>query len=62
MKTTKEDFLTLVDTDDKPWGKLEKTMVHQLGILHRAFSVFVFNRKGDAVLPLSGFLEISRDI
>jgi isopentenyl-diphosphate delta-isomerase len=35
------DYLILVDDQDKPWGKLEKLMVHQLGLLHRAFSVFI---------------------
>ena len=38
-----EDYLILVNEDDKPWGKLEKSLVHQLGLLHRAFSIFIFN-------------------
>jgi len=45
-----KDFLILVHEDDKPWGKLEKDLVHQLGILHRAFSVFIFNTKGELLL------------
>lgn len=44
------DFLILVDEHDKPWGKLEKDQVHQLGLLHRAFSVFIFNSKGELLL------------
>jgi isopentenyl-diphosphate delta-isomerase len=44
------EFLILVDEHDKPWGKLEKDQVHQLGLLHRAFSVFVFNSKGELLL------------
>ncbi len=48
MNQTK--FLVLVDKDDKPWGKMEKMEVHQLGLLHRAFSVFLFNSKGELLL------------
>ncbi len=42
--------LILVDEQDKPMGKLEKMLVHQLGLLHRAFSVFIFNKKGDLLI------------
>jgi len=45
-----DEFLILVDEHDKPWGKLEKDQVHQLGLLHRAFSVFIFNSKGELLL------------
>jgi isopentenyl-diphosphate delta-isomerase len=45
-----KDFLILVHENDKPWGKLEKDLVHQLGLLHRAFSVFIFNTKGEMLL------------
>lgn len=44
------NYLILVDENDKQWGKLEKLLVHQLGLLHRAFSVFIFNRKGELLL------------
>lgn len=44
------DYLILVDENDKPWGKLEKQLVHELGLLHRAFSVFIFNSKGELLL------------
>jgi isopentenyl-diphosphate delta-isomerase len=47
---TMEDYLILVDEDDKPLGKLEKSNVHRLGLLHRAFSVFIFNTKGEMLL------------
>lgn len=43
-------YLILVDEKDKQWGKLEKLLVHQLGLLHRAFSVFIFNSKGELLL------------
>lgn len=42
--------LILVDEHDNPMGKLEKSLVHQLGLLHRAFSVFIFNKAGDLLL------------
>ncbi|MGC4022091.1 MAG: isopentenyl-diphosphate Delta-isomerase [Cyclobacteriaceae bacterium] len=45
-----DELLILVDEKDKPWGKLEKDQVHQLGILHRAFSVFIFNSKGELLM------------
>ncbi len=44
------DYLILVDEKDKPWGKLEKQLVHELGLLHRAFSVFIFTSKGELLL------------
>lgn len=46
----KDEFLILVDEHDKPWGKLEKTQVHELGLLHRAFSVFIFNSKNELLV------------
>lgn len=36
--------IILVDCKDNELGEMDKIMVHQLGILHRAFSVFVFKR------------------
>jgi isopentenyl-diphosphate delta-isomerase type 1 len=36
----------LVDPDDKKIGVMEKLIAHRYGMLHRAFSVFVFRRKG----------------
>ena len=44
------EYLILVDEKDKQWGKLEKLLVHQLGLLHRAFSVFIFNSKEKLLL------------
>ncbi len=44
------EYLILVDENDEQWGKLEKLLVHQLGLLHRAFSVFLFNTKGELLL------------
>jgi len=40
----------LVDERDEPIGTMEKMEVHQKALLHRAFSVFVFNSKGEVLL------------
>lgn len=35
-----------MDEHDNPQGAMEKMKVHQLGLMHRAFSIFVFNTTG----------------
>lgn len=40
----------LVDENDTPIGVEEKLVAHQKGLLHRAFSVFVFNEKGELLI------------
>lgn len=45
-----EEILILVDNDDKELGYLDKVTVHQTGVLHRAFSVFIFNSSGSLLL------------
>ena len=40
----------LVDSEDQQIGFMEKVEVHQKGLLHRAFSVFVFNSKNELLL------------
>lgn len=40
----------LVNTGDEPVGAMEKMEAHQKGILHRAFSIFIFNSKGEMLL------------
>lgn len=40
----------LVDKEDNPIGLMEKMEAHQKGLLHRAFSVFVFNDKNELLL------------
>jgi isopentenyl-diphosphate delta-isomerase len=42
--------IILVDKKDREIGVEEKLKAHQLGKLHRAFSIFVFNRKGELLL------------
>jgi isopentenyl-diphosphate delta-isomerase len=40
----------LVDQADRPIGTEEKLKAHQEGKLHRAFSIFIFNQKGQLML------------
>lgn len=40
----------LVNEADEPIGTMEKMEAHQKGLLHRAFSVFIFNDKGEMLL------------
>jgi isopentenyl-diphosphate Delta-isomerase len=40
----------LVDEHDVQTGTMEKMEVHQKALLHRAFSVFIFNSKGEMLL------------
>ena len=42
--------LILVDEHDVPVGTMEKMEAHQKAALHRAFSVFIFNSKGEMLL------------
>jgi isopentenyl-diphosphate delta-isomerase len=46
----KEERVILVDENDKPVGMMGKLEVHQKGLLHRAFSVFIFNGEGELLL------------
>lgn len=40
----------LVDTLDRATGSMEKMEAHEKGLLHRAFSVFIFNQQGEMLL------------
>jgi len=40
----------LVNEKDEPLGTMEKMEAHQKGLLHRAFSVFIFNDQGEMLL------------
>ncbi|HEY4062617.1 MAG TPA: isopentenyl-diphosphate Delta-isomerase [Puia sp.] len=40
----------LVDEHDQPTGRMEKIEAHRKALLHRAFSVFIFNDKGEMLL------------
>lgn len=45
-----QEFITIVNEQDQIIGYEEKIKVHQLGLLHRAFSVFIINDKGETML------------
>ncbi len=40
----------LVDQDDNAIGTMEKMEAHRKGLLHRAFSIVIFNSKGEILL------------
>lgn len=40
----------LVNEQDEPVGTMEKMEAHRKGLLHRAFSVFIVNAKGEMLL------------
>ena len=40
----------LVNESDTTIGKMDKMQAHEKGMLHRAFSIFIFNEKGDMLL------------
>lgn len=42
--------IILVNEQDEPVGTMEKMEVHQKALLHRAFSVFIFNSRGEMLL------------
>ncbi|MBS1510036.1 MAG: isopentenyl-diphosphate Delta-isomerase [Bacteroidetes bacterium] len=42
--------LILVNEHDEPTGTAEKMEAHEQALLHRAFSVFIFNSKGEMLL------------
>lgn len=40
----------LVNAQDEPIGEMEKMEAHEKGLLHRAFSVFIFNENNELLL------------
>lgn len=44
------DYVILVDQHDTPIGTMEKLEAHQKGILHRAFSILLFNSRGELLI------------
>lgn len=42
--------IILVDENDNPIGTMEKMEAHRKGVLHRAFSVILFNSSGEILL------------
>tara|TARA_B100001057_G_scaffold166357_1_gene167023 strand:- start:8903 stop:9421 length:519 start_codon:yes stop_codon:yes gene_type:complete len=50
-----EDNVILVDKNDNQVGLMPKLEAHQKGVLHRAFSVFIFNNKYELLLQKRAF-------
>ena len=46
----KEEKVVLVDKKDNPIGTMSKIKAHKEAVLHRAFSVFILNQKGELML------------
>jgi len=44
------EYVILVNKNDQPLGAMEKMEAHEKGVLHRAFSVFIFNSDGKMLL------------
>jgi len=44
------DFVILVNKNDKKIGLMPKMEAHKKGALHRAFSVFIFNNKNELMI------------
>lgn len=50
-----ETHLVLVNERDEPLGTMEKMEAHRKALLHRAFSVFIFNSEGEMLLQQRAF-------
>lgn len=44
------EYVVLVDNNDKAIGTMEKQQAHVEGVLHRAFSIFIFNSENKLLL------------
>ena len=45
-----EEQVILVDENDNQIGLMPKMEAHEKALLHRAFSVFIFNKNGDLMI------------
>lgn len=50
FKVMEKDYLIIVDKKDKQIGTMEKLEAHKQGLLHRAFSIYLFNSKNELLL------------
>ncbi|MFN3135992.1 MAG: isopentenyl-diphosphate Delta-isomerase [Candidatus Kryptonium sp.] len=46
----KKEYVVAVDKHNRKLGKIEKLKAHRKGILHRAFSIFIFDSNGNLIL------------
>jgi isopentenyl-diphosphate delta-isomerase len=44
------EYVVLVDSNDNEIGTMEKMEAHEKGVLHRAFSLFIINEKGEMLI------------
>ena len=49
--------VVLVDKHDREIGLMEKIEAHEKALLHRAFSVFIFNENGEMLLQQRAFTK-----
>jgi isopentenyl-diphosphate delta-isomerase len=49
------DLLILVDEQDNEIGSIDKAEAHAKGLLHPAFSIFIFNSQGEFLLQQRAF-------
>jgi isopentenyl-diphosphate delta-isomerase len=50
MKELESPLIAIVDKNDEIIGYNDKLKVHEEGTLHRAFSIFIFNNKGEMLI------------
>ncbi len=50
-----KENVVLITEQDEPIGLMEKQEAHVAGVLHRAFSVFIFNDKGELLIQQRAF-------
>ncbi len=55
MSTIQEEYVVLVDEQGKVLGTEEKLAAHKKGVLHKAFSIFIFNKEGKMLLQQRAF-------
>lgn len=55
MNKKEIEYVVLVDEKDNEIGKMEKMEAHEKGLLHRAFSVFLFNSKKEMFIHQRAF-------
>lgn len=51
------ELVILVDESDQETGTMEKMLAHEQGKLHRAFSILIFNHKGEILLQQRSFTK-----
>jgi isopentenyl-diphosphate delta-isomerase len=52
-----DEMIMIVDEDDNTVGYEHKTIVHKSGILHRAFSIFIFNSKSELLIQKRAYTK-----